>query len=144
MSTTTVKAISYVRFWQQSENGVLTVFPGADAQGVPFPIARVFTITGVPAGGTRANHAHRGCSQLLACLAGSVKVFIDDGRDSTVASLNADGMGLLIPPMLWNTVEFKDSSTVLAVFCDEPYDPADYLRDREEFLRLCYGDGRRQ
>lgn len=117
----------------------MTVFPGGDPTGVPFPIARVFTIAGVPTKGRRADHAHRWCSQLLVCFNGAVEVKIDDGAATTTIALTDNGEGLLIPPVLWNSVTFDGPSTVLAVFCDEAYDPADYLRDRAEYLRLKCG-----
>jgi hypothetical protein len=122
-------------FRQHVADGSLTVYP-QDADGVPFPILRVFTIAGVSFNGTRADHAHRGCSQLLACLSGRVSVRLIDGRDTRIEELACDGVGLLIPPMIWNSVTFESPTTVLAVFCDEAYDPADYVRDWNEYLKL--------
>jgi hypothetical protein len=115
--------------------GVLTVFPGDDPAGVPFPIARVFTITGVARGGSRGNHAHRVCTQLVTCLAGEVEVAVDDGRQTRNVVLSDAGTGLLIPPGLWNSITFAGPETLLAVFCDRPYEESDYIRDRGEFLR---------
>jgi hypothetical protein len=80
MTKTTIE--SMIQFQQHDWNGVLTIFEGNASHAVPFPIARVFTITGVSAGGTRGNHLHRHCSQLLVCLHGSIDVSLNDGVDA--------------------------------------------------------------
>jgi len=136
MTLATIDSVRRIQFWQQHANGVLTVFPGNDADGIPFPIARIFTIAEVPSGGTRADHAHRDCAQLLVCLTGKIDVWITDGTDSTVLEVRADGSGLLIPPMLWNTVRFEGRDTTLMVICDRPYEASDYVRGWQEYLQL--------
>ena len=135
MSPVTVDAVRQVRFAQHRRDGVLTVFPGDEPQGVPFSIARVFSLSGVAAGATRGNHAHRACMQLVVCLAGRAEVRVDDGHDSRTVTLDSAATGVLIPPGLWNAISFATAGTVVAVFCDQPYDEADYIRDRAEYLR---------
>ena len=135
MTPITVQAMRRIAFRQHHADGTLTVFP-ADRKGVPFSIRRVFTITGVSPQGVRGNHAHRECSQLLACLSGQVTVIVHDGFETALETLNNDGVSLLIPPMLWNTVKFDGPSTVLAVFCDELYAASDYIRDWSEYTQL--------
>ena len=136
MSGVTVAAAREVSFAEHKGNGVLTVFPGDDPGGVPFTIARVFTITGVTAGGSRGHHAHRACTQLVACLAGGVTVSVDDGSSVRSFALSSGGTGVLIPPGLWNVITFGSPGTVVVVFCDRPYEESDYVRDRAEYLRL--------
>ena len=131
----TIASLRRIAFWQHHADGGLTVFP-AGPEHVPFDILRVFTIAGVSAGGVRANHAHRRCSQMLACLSGRVTVRITDSTRKTEESLSPDGVSLLIPPLLWNSVTFEGPITVLAVFCDELYEDDDYIRDWDEFIRL--------
>jgi hypothetical protein len=134
-STNVFSSPRRISFRQYHDNGVLTVYPqGAD--GVPFPILRVFTIAGVSVNGSRGNHAHRRCNQVHACLVGRVDVKIKNGVADAVESLCAGGTALLIPPMLWSSFVFEGPSTVLAVFCDELYDEADYIRDWDEYVRL--------
>jgi dTDP-4-dehydrorhamnose 3,5-epimerase-like enzyme len=136
--TTTVVRLS---FSQHHADGVLTVYQQGE-DSVPFRILRVFTIAGVSVNGSRGNHAHRRCSQMHACLAGRVDVKIKNGVEERVESLSADGTALLIPPMLWSSFVFEGPSTMLAVFCDELYDEADYIRDWDEYVRLkCAGSG---
>jgi hypothetical protein len=124
-----------VAFLRIAGEGALTVYPGADPRGVPFPIARVFTLGGVPAGGTRGNHAHRACAQLLVGLAGRAEARVDDGRDARVVALDAPERGLLVPPGLWLELRFDDPATLVAVFCDRPFEESDYVRDRAAYLR---------
>ena len=131
----TVASLRHIDFARFPGNGVLTVFPSTE-DGVPFEIARIFTIAGVSAKGQRADHAHRRCSQMLACPAGGVEVRITDGRETVVERLEADGRALLIPPLLWNSVVFDGPATVLAVFCDLLYEEDEYIRDWDEFVRL--------
>jgi hypothetical protein len=135
MTTTIIRPPRRIFFSQRHADGVLTVYPEGE-DSVPFRILRVFTITGVSVNGSRGNHAHRRCSQMLACLAGRFDVKIKDGLEEAVETLTANGATLLIPPMLWNSVIFEGPSTVLAAFCDELYDEADYIRDWDEYVRL--------
>lgn len=134
MTNTTIDSLQRIAFEQHLDDGVLTVYEGKPL-GVPFQIVRVFTVAGVSANGRRGNHAHRDCTQLLACLAGETTVSVHDGAVEVSETLTADGAALLIPPMLWNSVRFRDPGTVLAVFCDRPYEPGDYLVDWDEYLR---------
>ena len=136
MSGASIADARELRFAEHKGNGVLTVFPGGDPDGVPFTIARVFTITGVTMGGSRGHHAHRSCTQLVACLAGGATVSVDDGCAERTFALSSGGTGVLIPPGLWNVITFGSPGTVVAVFCDRPYDESDYVRDRAEYLRL--------
>ena len=140
MTDTTIRSLVRIKFWQHHADGDLTVFPAGET-GVPFPILRVFTIAGVSPGGRRANHAHHRCSQMLACLSGEVAVEISDGTDKCREVLRPDGESLLIPPLLWNSVTFESSTTVLAVFCDRLYEEEDYLHDWEEYVRRKRGAG---
>jgi oxalate decarboxylase/phosphoglucose isomerase-like protein (cupin superfamily) len=132
---TRVTSAREIAFFQHERDGVLTVYPAADPAGVPFPIARLFTLGGVAAGGTRGHHAHRACSQLLACLAGRAELAIDDGREQRRFVLEHPARGVLVPPGLWMVVTFAGPGTLVAVFCDRPFEESDYLRERAEFLR---------
>jgi hypothetical protein len=45
-------------------------------------------------------------------------------------------VGLHLPPLVWG-IQYKYSpDAMLAVFASEHYDPADYIRDYDEFRRL--------
>ena len=107
MKDTTIGSLVQLRFWQHIQNGTLTVMPDLGGESLGHPIHRVFTVTGVPPGGVRGDHAHKYCTQVL----------------------------VSIPPGIWNHITFESADTVLMVLCDLPYDPDDYMRDRAEYLK---------
>lgn len=127
--------VRQLAFSRHTGNGVLTVYPASDPAGIPFPISRVFTIAGVAPGGVRGRHAHRCCTQLITCLSGQVTVLVTDGHASREIVLATGADGLLVPPGVWTTLTFASEAAVVAVFCDQPYDEGDYIRDWDEFLR---------
>ncbi len=62
---------------------------------------------------------------------------VDDGTSSEEVALDAPNVGLYVPPMIW-AVQYKYSSdAMLLVFASDHYDPADYIRDYDEFVRMC-------
>jgi acetyltransferase-like isoleucine patch superfamily enzyme len=126
----------------------LTVLPGfRDARGtlavaemaevLPFPPERTFFVYNVPSQYVRGEHAHRVCQQFLICAHGSVSVVVDDGANRKEVVLDSPQAGLFIPPLIWATQYRYQSDSVLVVFASHPYDPADYIRDYDEFLELC-------
>jgi dTDP-4-dehydrorhamnose 3,5-epimerase-like enzyme len=103
------------------------------AAQVPFQIKRMFALA-APAGAKRGRHAHRLCSQLVICVNGAVNVVCDDGNEQKMFMLDRRDQALLVPPGLWNTVEFRREGSVLVVLCDRLYEADDYIRDYSEFL----------
>jgi UDP-2-acetamido-3-amino-2,3-dideoxy-glucuronate N-acetyltransferase len=105
-------------------------------QPVPFKIERVFAVSGVPAGSTRGDHAHKACGQALVCLQGVCTVLCDDGREKKTFRLDGPGCLLYVPPMIWASETYEVPHTVLMVLADQRYDPADYIREYDEYLKL--------
>jgi dTDP-4-dehydrorhamnose 3,5-epimerase-like enzyme len=103
------------------------------AAQVPFRIERMFALA-APAGAKRGRHAHRLCSQFMICVSGVVDVVCEDGSKKHTFALNRRNQALLVPPGLWNTVEFQQNESVLIVLCDRVYEADDYIRDYTEFL----------
>jgi len=108
----------------------------AEFSDLPFAPQRLFTVYGVPSESVRGSHAHRVCSQFLVCLAGSLSCLVDDGSAREEIRLANSEVGLHIPPMIWGTQWRYTRDAVLLVLASHPYDPADYIRDYEEFLQL--------
>lgn len=101
---------------------------------LPFVVQRFFTITGVPAGKVRGNHAHRVFHQFLLCVRGGCTVTIDDARSRQTFRLDSTRVGLHVPPLHWNTLaEFSDDAVLLCLSSGE-YDPAEYFSDYTEFV----------
>jgi dTDP-4-dehydrorhamnose 3,5-epimerase-like enzyme len=105
------------------------------AAQVPFQIRRMFALA-APAGAKRGRHAHRFCSQFMVCVSGAVDVLCEDGREQKTFMLDRRELALLVPPMIWNAISFRDTNSVLVVLCDRPYEEHDYIRDYAEFLSL--------
>jgi dTDP-4-dehydrorhamnose 3,5-epimerase-like enzyme len=103
------------------------------AAQVPFRIERMFALT-APAGNARGRHAHRLCSQFMICVSGAVDVVCEDGSNRKTFALHRRNQALLVPPGLWNTVEFRQNESVLIVLCDRVYEAGDYIRDYADFL----------
>ena len=134
MKHTTVAALYRIRLQQDArKEGLLTVIPDDGPLGLGISVRRVFTVTDVPAGGVRGDHAHRDCTQVVVCLRGAVQIVIDDGNNAVDIRLSGSEEALFIPPGLWNHLTFDGPDTVVAVFCDQPYKESDYLRDRAEY-----------
>jgi hypothetical protein len=72
----------------------------------------------------------------MVCVSGSVSVLVDDGADRAQVTLHDPGLGLYMPPMLWATQYGYSADAALIVLASLPYDPADYIRDYDEFMRL--------
>lgn len=103
---------------------------------IPFRIERAFFVYGVPSRDVRGEHAHRALHQLLICVHGACHIIVDDGQQRDELILDDPTVGLHIPPMVWS-IQYKYSSdAVLAVLASAPYDPDDYIRDYDEYLRL--------
>lgn len=112
--------------------GNLTFLEGE--RHIPFAIKRVFYIYDIPSGQARGAHAHHRLHQFLVCLSGGLDVTLDDGKNKRTVHLNRPWRGLHVPPMIWAAEGDFDPGTVYAVMASDVYDPADYIRDYDEFL----------
>ena len=102
---------------------------------LPFPVRRVYWIHGTKTGVSRGFHAHKKLSQLCVCVVGSVRMSLFDGRCEESVVLDCPTKGLLIGPGLWRDMHDFSPDCVLMVFADAEYDEADYIRDRDQFIR---------
>ncbi len=112
--------------------GNLTV--GEFVNQIPFVPKRYFMVFDVPSREVRGEHAHRVCHQFLICIKGSCSVVVDDGSNRAEVKLEDSHSGLYIPPMVWGIQYKYTSDAVLLVFASHFYDPADYIRDYDDFL----------
>ncbi len=119
--------------------GNLTV--GEFERTLPFVPKRYFMTLDVPSFDLRGEHAHRTCHQFLLCVHGSCAVVVDDGLNREEFLLDRPTLGIHVPPMVWAT-EYKHSQdSRLLVFASEYYNPADYIRDYQIFLKEAAGQG---
>lgn len=104
-------------------------------QGLPFVPRRYFIVHDVPTKEVRGEHAHRALHQVLVCIRGSVTVLVDDGVHRQETVLDSPELALHVPPMVW-CVQYKyTADAALLVLASDAYDPDDYIRDYEQFLR---------
>lgn len=103
-------------------------------KGLPFAPVRYFVVFNVPSSQVRGEHAHRVCEQFLVCLRGGVAVLCDDGRQRQEFALDSPEVGLYLPPMVWGVQYKYTTDAMLLVLASHLYDPADYIRDYDQYL----------
>jgi UDP-2-acetamido-3-amino-2,3-dideoxy-glucuronate N-acetyltransferase len=103
---------------------------------LPFEVKRFFVVHGVSSRQIRGQHAHRKCRQFLVCVRGSCRVIADDGRNRQEFLLDTPARGVYLPPKTWGVQYDYSADAALLVFASHAYDPDDYVRDYEAFLRL--------
>ena len=114
------------------QKGILQI---AEAEkNIPFPIRRVFMMSGVTKGESRGAHGHKKFDQIIVPVQGSFVLGLDDGETKQEILLDDPGIGIRLKPKLWHTMHSFSSDAVNVVFCDQYYDEEDYLRDYDEFL----------
>lgn len=101
---------------------------------IPFEIKRVFYQYDVPGGESRGAHAHIKDQQFLIAVSGAFEVFVDDGINNKVFTLNRPYYGLLVPPGIWSAEQEFSSGSVCLVLTDNGFDAEDYIRDYNEFI----------
>ena len=112
---------------------------GEFERDIPFSVKRFFVAYSVPSQRTRGEHAHYTCHQFVVCVRGRCALVVDDGEQRQEFTLDSPTTGVYIPPMTWG-IQYKYSEDgVLLVFASEHYDPADYIRDYSDFLRIQAG-----
>jgi dTDP-4-dehydrorhamnose 3,5-epimerase-like enzyme len=117
----------------KDERGTLAFMEGN--KHIPFPIARVFYLYGVPAGSMRAGHALKSCSQVIIALGGSFTVVLTDGESRREVKLSDPSMGLCIPPKVWREITDFTAGATCLVLASEPYDPDGYYEKFEDYVR---------
>lgn len=106
---------------------------------LPFEVARVFYMYGVPQGASRGAHAHRQLRLVLAAPAGRVDVLLDDGTTRQKLRLERPDRGLVIGAWVWHELaDFAPGAVVLALASGR-YQEADYIRDYAQFKREIAG-----
>jgi hypothetical protein len=114
--------------------GSLTFIEGEEH--IPFRVRRSYWIYDVPGGERRGGHAYRTLSEFIIAVSGSFDVIVEDGTSQRTFTLNRSYSGLFVPLLLWRTVENFSTNAVALILASAPYDESDYIRDRDEFLRV--------
>lgn len=115
------------------ERGKLVAIEGL--KDIPFDIKRLFYIYGSDTEIVRGCHANRHSEFVMVNVCGSSKVKIMDGLKDKVFMLDKPYMGIYLPNMTWKEMYDFSPDSVILVLASEPYDPNEYIRNFEEFLR---------
>jgi hypothetical protein len=102
---------------------------------ISFEIKRVYYTYDVPGGADRGAHAHRQLHQLIIAISGCFDVVLDDGFEKKRFQLNRSHFGLYVCPMMWRELDNFSSGSVCLVLASELFDPLDYYRDYELFVK---------
>lgn len=125
-----------LEFTENGDNrGRLVVVEGA--KDIPFEIARIFYIYDSDADVVRGQHANRKSEFVLINVAGSCKVKVLDGKgNEAVFVLNRPHTGIYLPTMVWKDMYDFSKDSVLLCLASQRYDPQEYIRNYDEFLRI--------
>ncbi len=116
------------------ERGNLVAIEGG--MDIPFEVKRVFYMYGTDDTMVRGQHANRRSQFVLINVSGSSRIKVDDGKGHTeIINMDKPRIGVYLPPMIWKEMyDFSQNSTILCL-TDTHYDPEEYIRDYDEYLR---------
>lgn len=114
------------------ERGSLSFIEGSNH--IPFDIARIYYLYGVPDASKRGSHAHKQLSQLIFAVSGSFDIVLDDGQTKKRITLSTPDQGLYVCPMIWRDLENFSKGAVCMVLASDIYDAEDYISDYRNYL----------
>ena len=97
---------------------------------IPFHIARMFWMYGIPQDKTRGGHSHIESAQVLVPVTGSFSLFIDDGTNKAQVLMDSASRGILLPPGIWCELRDFAPGTAVMVFASYPYNEDDYVHEK--------------
>ena len=103
---------------------------------IPFEIKRTYWIYDVPGGESRGGHAFRKNHEFIIALSGSFDVVVDDGIQKRSYTLNRSYYGLYVPAGFWREMINFSTNSLALEFGSTHYDPKDYIRDYNVFLKM--------
>jgi dTDP-4-dehydrorhamnose 3,5-epimerase-like enzyme len=104
-------------------------------KNVPFDIKRVYYIFETDLNFVRGQHAHKNLKQLMICTSGACTVRLDDGNEKEEVRLDRPDKGLYIENLIWREMYDFTPDCVMMVLTDQYYDPDDYIREYDDFLK---------
>lgn len=103
---------------------------------LPFKVRRVYWIYDVPGGEKRGGHAFKETREMIVALSGSFDVILHDGQKEYRYSLNRSYYGVLVPEMMWRTLENFSTNSLALIIASTDYSEEDYIYDFEAFKLL--------
>ena len=103
---------------------------------LPFEIKRVFWTYYTPQNITRGRHAHHQTQMIIIAVHGKIVLSTESPDGSTQQfTLDNPEAGVYIPALTWHQMVYSHDAVQL-VLASTPYDPADYIRDYQQFKSL--------
>ena len=118
--------------------GMLVV--AEEGKEIPFEVKRIYYMYDTGEMVRRGYHAHFELEQILICVHGSCKIYLDDGQDTAEILLDKPNVGLYISKNIWREMYDFSKDAVLLVLASELYDENDYIRDYNEFSKIYRGE----
>lgn len=103
---------------------------------IPFKIKRTYWIYDVPGGESRGGHAYKDTAEFIVALSGAFEVVLDDGEKKESFLLNRSYYGLYVPKGYWREMVNFSTNSVGLILAPTLYEPEDYIRNYDEFLKL--------
>jgi hypothetical protein len=126
-----VEVIDLTTFLEPAR-GSLTVVESQ--QHIPFSIARIFYMYGVPNNGERGAHAHRETEQVFIAVSGSFTLEVSNASERKTFTMSKPHRAVYVPPLFWARVYNFSRDAVCLVLTSAPYDSTDYIRDWDEYV----------
>ena len=111
------------------ERGALGV---AEFGPLPFHPRRLFWISDVAPGETRANHGHRHCEQLVFVQEGAVGGFILDAFGDRLEFALTQGEWVYVPVRHWLQLSGFTPTALVGVLASHPFDADEYIDSPDE------------
>ncbi len=97
-------------------------------------IKRMFSISSIPLGVIRGDHAHRSSTQLLHSVVPNIILELDNLNNSVVVNMDTPDVILIVPPKIWVRFTAGSTKSILNVLATEFYDESDYIHSYEQFI----------
>jgi dTDP-4-dehydrorhamnose 3,5-epimerase-like enzyme len=122
----------------KNDSGSLVFMEGN--REIPFVVKRVFYVYDVAKNARRAMHALKTTEQVIICLQGSCVCSIDNGSSREEIKLDNPRTGVHLRKGIWREIKDISPDCIILGLADREYDPNDYIRDYNEFLKFSKGE----
>ena len=109
---------------------------GLNLVNLPENIQRAFYIWGCKGSDKRGCHANKNSQFWLICISGSCSVDVSYKGKKETFDLNDKTKILYLDKMVWKEMYNFSNDAVLLVLSDRKFDPTEYIRNRNELVRV--------
>ena len=125
-----------LKSFNDAPDGILYI--AESAKNIPFAIKRVYYINNLQnQKAIRGLHAHKKLEQVIFCINGSFSLTLDNGKSKKKIVLKSTSMGVRLRPKIWHVMRNFSKNCALLVLASDYFKVSDYIRDYQEFLKIC-------